>query len=195
MKRPFAVLLALMLMPFAAEAADEEWATVSRALSLAQTVLAAALASAPGDTRRSDEVLESIVGGRNPDANALAGDLLADMPPDVRAQFAAMARSALALSRRQAQSGAQGGSQAGDVRQPGASRLSERAAIEARKDLAAMGHTYHDANQFLDSVRRDDRIAARLFVAGRGLDAMALERARAAAASAGMKAILILSVE
>lgn len=102
MKRPFAVLLALMLMPFAAEAADEEWATVSRALSLAQTVLAAALASAPGDTRRSDEVLESIVGGRNPDANALAGDLLADMPPDVRAQFAAMARSALAHSRRQA---------------------------------------------------------------------------------------------
>lgn len=41
----------------------------------------------------------------------------------------------------------------------------------AQDVLAAMGLAYHDPGQFLAAVRRDDRIAVQLFVAGRGLEA------------------------
>jgi ankyrin repeat protein len=33
-----------------------------------------------------------------------------------------------------------------------------------------MGLTYHDTGHFLDAVRRNDVIAVRLFLAGRGVD-------------------------
>jgi hypothetical protein len=33
-----------------------------------------------------------------------------------------------------------------------------------------MGLTYHDSKQFLDAVKRNDIIAAELFIAGRGVD-------------------------
>ena len=33
-----------------------------------------------------------------------------------------------------------------------------------------MGLTYHDSKQFLDAVKRNDAIAAELFIAGRGVD-------------------------
>jgi hypothetical protein len=66
----------------------------------------------------------------------------------------------------------------------------ERSAIDARRDLNAMGNRYYDAGEFLDAVRRDDVLAARLYIAGRGLDARAIERGRDLAASPAMKALL-----
>ena len=38
-----------------------------------------------------------------------------------------------------------------------------------------MGLTYHDPKQFLDAVKRNDMIAAELFVAGRGVDLAATD--------------------
>lgn len=43
-------------------------------------------------------------------------------------------------------------------------------AIQARKDLTAIGLVYHDRTQFLDAVKRNDVLAAQLFIAGRGVD-------------------------
>ena len=43
-------------------------------------------------------------------------------------------------------------------------------ALQARKDLTAMGLKYHDPNDFLEAVRRDDRLAVELFVEGRGVN-------------------------
>ena len=47
--------------------------------------------------------------------------------------------------------------------------------LQARKDLTAMGLTYHDSKQFLDAVKRNDTLAAELFIAGRGVDLSATD--------------------
>ena len=188
------ILLVMLSGSLDARAADDDWMTVSRMLAVAQTVLSAALASPPGDTRRSDAALDSILEGRNADANALAGGIFEDMPAALRSQVATVARSALSLSRRQAQPavpvfpGAAASAQ--DARPDAGTWGADRAAIEARRDLNAMGHRYHDAGQFLDAVRRDDVLAARLYIDGRGLDNRSIERARDLAASPAMKALL-----
>ena len=46
----------------------------------------------------------------------------------------------------------------------------EVAAIQARKDLTAMGFKYFDNGQFLEAVKRGDVLTARLFLVGRGVD-------------------------
>ena len=38
-----------------------------------------------------------------------------------------------------------------------------------------MGLTYHDSKQFLDAVKRNDTLAAELFIAGRGVDLAATD--------------------
>src|SRR5688500_18744741 len=43
-------------------------------------------------------------------------------------------------------------------------------ALQARKDLTAMGLRYHDPKEFLDAVKRDDALAVELFIAGRGVN-------------------------
>mgnify|MGYP003407900679 CR=1 FL=1 len=43
-------------------------------------------------------------------------------------------------------------------------------ALQARKNLAAMGLQYHDAGQFLEAVKRNDALAVELFLAGRGVN-------------------------
>ena len=47
---------------------------------------------------------------------------------------------------------------------------SAEAALQARKDLTAMGLRYYDGAQFLDAVKRDDALAVELYLAGRGVD-------------------------
>ena len=42
--------------------------------------------------------------------------------------------------------------------------------IEARKNLTAMGLTYHSQTQFIDAVRRKDALAVKLFLDGGGID-------------------------
>jgi hypothetical protein len=43
-------------------------------------------------------------------------------------------------------------------------------ALQARKDLTAMGLRYYDAKEFLEAVKRDDALAVELFIAGRGVN-------------------------
>jgi hypothetical protein len=49
-------------------------------------------------------------------------------------------------------------------------RDSVGSALQARKDLNAMGLRYHDGKDFLDAVKRDDVLAVELFIAGMGVN-------------------------
>jgi hypothetical protein len=49
-------------------------------------------------------------------------------------------------------------------------------ALQARKDLTAMGLRYYDEQQFLAAVKRRDKLAVDLFVAGKGIDPQVVAR-------------------
>ena len=55
-------------------------------------------------------------------------------------------------------------------RQPSLRSAGTETALQARRDLAAMGLRYFDSAQLLDAVRRDDALTVELFVPGRGVD-------------------------
>jgi hypothetical protein len=143
------------------QAQTNDWATFGKFLSLVQGFLQAACP--PGapqsqgcDPNAAQKAVDDLVNGRNPDANALVLDIFADVPAAEREKMLSIGRTMAAIGRKQA--AAEGRSQAGS------------GAIQARKDLTAIGLTYHDSNQFLDAVKRGDAIAVRLFLAGRGVD-------------------------
>ncbi len=46
----------------------------------------------------------------------------------------------------------------------------EGGALQARKDLTAMGLTYHDGHQFMAAIKRGDALAVRLFIVAQGVD-------------------------
>ena len=104
-----------------------------------------------------------MLAGRSSEANqAFAGlfkDATTDMPPQYRDQVAAIGKD-LALAARK-QSAAASSTPAPAARGD---------ALQARKDLTAMGLRYHDPNDFLEAVKRDDALAVELFVAGRGVN-------------------------
>ena len=142
----------------AAPAAD--WATFGRFLSLIQVFMQTACP--PGTTSQNcdpnaaQKAFDDIANGRNPEANALMLDIFAGVPAPEREKMLAIGRTMAAMNRKQM--AAEGQLQ------------SESAAVQARKDLTAIGLSYHDRNQFLDAVKRRDAIAVRLFLAGRGVD-------------------------
>lgn len=145
---------ALVLAPAqAADASADDWSTFSRFLSILQVVMQAA---AKEDPAQSERAVEDILAGRNAEANELAKELFSEVPPAERDKMISLGRSLLELQQKQAIAERRS---AGDV-----------GAIRARKDLAGMGLTYYDKQQFLDAVRRGDLIAVRLFLAGRGVD-------------------------
>jgi len=154
--RSFAAALgaAAVLAPaHAADPAADDWSTFSRFLSILQVVMQSA---AKDDGKQSQQAVEDILAGRNAEANELAKELFSDVPAAEREKMLSIGRSLLALQQRQAVE---------------ARRLGDDAsAIRARKDLADMGLTYHDKQQFLDAVKRGDVIAVRLFIVGRGVD-------------------------
>jgi hypothetical protein len=125
--------------------------------------MAAESDSATASLRAMDEVLA----GRNAAANeAVAGlmkDMLADVSPQDRATIAAIGRDLVGVARKNLLG----------VR-PGETLFPDRS-LEARKQLNAMGLTYHDSRQFLDAVKRNDGLAAELFIAGRGVDLAATD--------------------
>jgi hypothetical protein len=89
------------------------------------------------------------------------------MPGEQRGQVLGLARTLVALGQQQAQ-----------VERK---RAQEGDAIQARKDLAGMGLTYFDRKQFLDAVKRNDRLAVQLYLGGKGVDPRAgLDAARGA---------------
>jgi hypothetical protein len=154
--RNFAAALgaAAVLAPaHAADPAADDWSTFSRFLSILQVVMQSA---AKDDGKQSQQAVEDILAGRNAEANELAKELFSDVPAAEREKMLSIGRSLLALQQRQAVEARRFGNDA--------------TAIRARKDLADMGLTYHDKQQFLDAVKRGDVIAVRLFIAGRGVD-------------------------
>ena len=168
------VLIALLAAAGVASAQAEtatttDWVTFGRFLSLVNVFVQAANAAcakeaaprAECDPAAVQRAVEDILGGRNPDANALALEIFADMPPAEREKMLAIGRSMVAFERKQVAARTRDSDDA--------------AAIRARKDLAGMGLTYHDRQQFLDAVKRADVLAVRLFLAGRAVDAGATD--------------------
>jgi len=154
------ILLVSLLIPAltvnAAAADDEGWTAFGHALSLAQVLMRIAARSDD-----PDKAFDDVLAGRNTEANrAIAGMLdeaTADMPPQYRDRVASIGQDIAALARKNA----------GKAPAAGASADS---ALQARKDLTAMGLRYHDPKDFLDAVKRDDALAVELFIAGRGVN-------------------------
>jgi ankyrin repeat protein len=109
-----------------------------------------------GDPKAVQQAMDDILSGRNADANALALEIFGEVPAQEREKMLSIGRSMASMSQRQAVAE---GRASGDV-----------GAIQARKDLTAIGLVYHDRTQFLDAVKRNDVLAAQLFIAGRGVD-------------------------
>lgn len=155
-----AVLLPMMVLALPAQAATEDeegWTAFGHALTLAQVLMRIA-AQSDDPNKGFDDVLA----GRSTEANrAIAGMLeeaTADMPPQYRSRVASIGQDIAALARKQVASAP-----------PSAAASADRA-LQARKDLTAMGLRYHDPNDFLDAVKRDDALAVELFIDGRGVN-------------------------
>jgi hypothetical protein len=160
------ILLAALLLAPALSARAAEDASLNHALTLVHMFVRIAAESdvSPSASLRA---IDEVLAGRNAAANeALAGlmkDMLADVSPENRATIAAIGRDLVTVARKNLL-----GLKAGETLFPDRS-------LEARKELAAMGLTYHDSRQFLDAVKRNDTLAAELFIAGRGVDLSATD--------------------
>jgi len=162
MKSIRTLLIAALLIPaLPAQAADEPAdSSLGHVLTLVHMfVRIAAESDAPQVTLRA---IDEVLAGRNAAANeAIAGlmnDALADVSPQNRATIAAIGRDLVGVARKNLLGV-----------KPGETLFPDRS-MEARKQLNAMGLTYHDSKQFLDAVKRNDVLAAELFIAGRGVD-------------------------
>ena len=149
----------------AAHAADDadDWKLIGGILAIVQQVVHQA-ATSP-DPAAAQKSMEAILSGGNEQANRIAAgiadEMLQDMPIEQRGVVAALGRDLLTLARRD---------QARATAQPqAAAEPSRDDALHARKELHAMGLKYWDEQQFLEAVRRGDRIAVDLFLAARGL--------------------------
>jgi len=151
--------------------AEEQDKAFGHFLTLVQTFTSIAAQSA-----RPELDIADVLAGKNQQANRAASGLLeeitAEIPPAQRSQMSAIGADLLSIARR----GALG--PLGSV----SAAPSATDAIQARKDLTAMGLKYHDSSDFLDAVKRNDAVAVELFVAGKGVDLGATDwRGRTAA--------------
>jgi len=168
MKRIRILLLIVLVGPALPGYASEErgQSSLGHALTLVHMFvrIAAETDSSPAASLRA---LDEVLAGRNAAANeAISGllkDVLADLSPENRATVAAIGRDLVTVARKNLLG----------VR-PGETLFPDRS-LEARKQLNAMGLTYHDSKQFLDAVKRNDTLAAELFIAGRGVDLSATD--------------------
>src|SRR5918995_753379 len=165
MKLVRTVLVAALLVPTLPAQANEEPSTLGHMLTLVHMFVRIA---AESDTSASSlRAIDEVLAGRNAAANeAVAGllrDALADVAPENRATIAAIGRDLVTVARKNLL-----GLKSGETLFPDRS-------LEARKQLTAMGLTYHDSKQFLDAVKRNDALAAELFIAGRGVDLSATD--------------------
>jgi hypothetical protein len=133
---------------------DEGWKAFGHALTLAQVMMRIAAQS-----ENPEKGFDDVLAGRSTEANrAIAGlleEATADMPPEYRSRVASIGQDIASLARK-------------EIAKPTAA--SPDRAIQARKDLTAMGLKYHDANDFLEAVKRDDALAVELFIEGRGVN-------------------------
>jgi len=160
--------------PAFAAGQDEDWSTFGHALTLVQQFVRIAGSDNPG---ASVQAVDDLLAGRNPEANrAFAGlfnDMTTGMPGEQRDQMASISRDLAGIMRKQAHAAA-------SLSSP-FSGASVDGALQARKDLTAMGLRYYDAEQFRDAVKRNDKLAVDLFVAGNGIDPAVIARSLPAA--------------
>jgi hypothetical protein len=162
MKNRIAAGFATVLLAVNAHAAQpDNDPTFGMMLSLVQSFMGAALEDSKTGTERAvPRLVDQMLAGKHSEANRLFSGMFAELPAGERTQFegitSQMRELAQIESRREATSGVV--------------QRSERHAIDARKELASIGLTYHNNEQFLAAVKRGDLIAARLFVAGQGVD-------------------------
>ena len=167
MKRIRSLLVAVLLVPALPAQATQDSSpdTLGHMLTLVHMFVRIA---AESDTSASSlRAIDEVLAGRNAAANeAIAGllkDALADVSPENRATIAAIGRDLVSVARKNLLG-----------MRPGETLFADRS-FEARKQLNALGLTYHDPKQFLDAVKRNDQIAAELFIAGRGVDLSATD--------------------
>lgn len=150
-----AALLASTVPARAAATAPEdvEWSAFGHVLTLVETVVRAGMQPNP------DAAMAEVLSGHNPRVNgALAGlfaEAAAELPAEYRDRVASLGREIAGYAATRP---------AAPVA-PSADR-----ALQARKDLNAMGLRYFDEGDFLDAAKRNDALAVELFVAGRGVN-------------------------
>lgn len=132
---------------------DQDWTAFGNILTLVETMVRAGMQPNP------NLAMADVLSGHDPRVNGAVAGLFAgataDMPPEYRDRIASIARDIAGYAARHpGQSGA-----------PSVDR-----ALQARKDLTAMGLRYYDEGQFLDAAKRNDTLAVELFVAGRGVN-------------------------
>jgi len=159
------LVLAALLTPALPAQAAEEPSPLGHMLTLVHMFVRIAAESDTSTT--SLRAIDEVLSGRNAAANeavaALMQDALSDVSPENRATIAAIGRDLVGVARKNLLGV-----------KPGQTLFPDRSA-EARKELAAMGLTYHDPKQFLGAVKRNDVLAAELFIAGRGVDLSATD--------------------
>jgi hypothetical protein len=163
--RPLRILLVAALLG-APQAHAEEDAAFGHALTLVQ-ILVRAAAQAPGDPQAGLRAFDDVLSGRNPEASqalsGLLGEMTADMPPQHKDKLAMIGRDLAGLARIEA------------ARPPAAPAVSIERALQARKELTAMGLKYHDESEYLAAVKRNDALAVELYLLGRGINPAATD--------------------
>jgi hypothetical protein len=152
------LFLALAMLPLSSRAADDaqDWTAFGHMLTLLQTAMRIGVSPYP------DQAMSDLLAGRNYEANQAIASLFAgataEMPDEYRQRIAAMGREMASLALKQ------------QTAAPATAAIPADRALQARKDLTAMGLHYHDHGEFLDAVKRNDELATELFIAGRGVD-------------------------
>jgi hypothetical protein len=157
--------LAAPVQAYQAAQDAEDWVMFGRMLSLVQMFVR--LAAQSPDPQVMQKGVEAILSGENAQANRAAtemlDEMLREMPPEHRDTVLSIGRDLLVVARRdQARRAAREDPELGPV--------SAEQALQARRDLQAMGLSYYDPKQFLDAVKRDDALAVELYVRARGVN-------------------------
>jgi hypothetical protein len=143
----------------AAPAFATEDEAFTHALTLVQMFVRAAAQS--DDPKTSLKTIDDVLAGRNTEANrAFAGlfeESTSDMSADQRDRVASIARDLASTARR-------------EIAKAPADSIPVERSLQARKDLTAMGLRYYDQAQFLEAVKRNDALAAELYLLGRGIN-------------------------
>ena len=157
-------LLALGAFPAQASEDEEDWKMIGGMLALVQQVVH--LAANSPDPSAAQKHVDGMLAGESAQANRLAAgvldEVLQDVPAEQRGVFVAIGRDLLTLARREQ-------ARARAAEPVVAAEFSRQAALQARKELHAMGLRYWDEQQFDEAVKRGDRIAVDLYVAAEGL--------------------------